>query len=128
MKIFAAIVLVLCTTSANVSTARAECYGEAATAYGCGVPANTGVNMAGRSAPSLEAFGSTEAPVLPDTGYYNQPQGSTDVITPEEQHRMMRNIVLGKGGSNPARSAQMRAVNSAAQPIRRSGSFPARIR
>lgn len=128
MKTFSIIAIALISISLNISLAYGECYGDAAAAYGCGVPANPGSARPGKPSARLEAFGTTDGPVLPDTGYYNHNQGSIDVITPEERHRMMRNIVLGRGGSNRSKSAQMRAVNSAAQPLRRSGSMPARTR
>ena len=114
--------------SFQITPAHGECYGDAAAAYGCGVPAREAPNTSGRARPSLEQFGNTERPVLPDLGYYDQPSSSTDVITPEERHRMMRNIVLGKGGVYRSRRAHNSAIESAARPIRRSGSMPVRTR
>lgn len=128
MKALSIIALAIICISSNLSSAHAECYGEAAAAYGCGVPANPASVRPGRPSASLEVFGSTDEPVLPDTGYHDQNQSSTDVLTPEERHRMMRNIVLGRVSSSASRSAQTRAVNSAAQPLRRSGSLPSNIR
>jgi len=128
MRFFTVAALFFIAISANVTVAHGECYGEAAAAYGCGVPVNGGSARPGRASPSLEEFGSKEGPVLPDTGYYNQDQDPNDVVTPEERHRMMRGIVLGRDSMSRSKSAQMRAVNSASQPLRRSGSLPARIR
>jgi hypothetical protein len=112
----------------NGSLAQAECYGDAAEAYGCGVPSQRSSGKSSRNSPSLERFGSDEAPVLPDTGYNNQGQSTSDVITPEERYKMLRGIVLGRGGATRSRTIQMQAVNSAGRPLRRSGSLPARTR
>jgi hypothetical protein len=127
MRIFSLLALSVITVGVHISSAQAECYGDAADAYGCGVPAQRPTGKSPRNAPSLERFGSDNDPVLPDTGYY-QNQNATDVITPEERHRMMRGIVLGRGGSTRSRSVLTQAINSAGRPVRRSGAMPARTR
>ncbi len=128
MRIFSLLALSVITIGMRISSVEAECYGDAADAYGCGVPAQRTVGKHPKRGPSLEKFGSDEAPVLPDVGYYNQGQSASDVITPEERHRMMRGIVLGRSIPTRSRTAQMQAVNSAARPIRRSGAMPVRTR
>lgn len=128
MRIFFLLTLSVLTVGVHVSSAQAECYGDAADAYGCGVPVQRPAGKSSRNGPSLERFGSDSGPVLPDTGYSNQGQGSTDVITAEERHRMMRGIVLGRGGPTRSRSVHMQAVNSAGRPVRRSGAMPVRTR
>lgn len=112
----------------HTAPAHGECYGDAAAAYGCGVPAAESAAGSNRNTASLEEFGSTGGPILPDTGSHNRQGGPVDYLTPEERTRMMRNIVLGRGGAMRSKSAQLNAVNSAARPLRRSGSMPARIR
>jgi hypothetical protein len=128
LSIFAGVALSFIAYGGQLSLAHGECYGDAAAAYGCGVPAKPAQNRPSRGNPSLEQFGTTDGPVLPDTGFYDQSSNSTDVITAEERYRMMRNIVLGRGGSSRSRRAQISAVESAARPLRRSGSMPARTR
>lgn len=128
MRIFSLLALSVLNFGMLISVVQAECYGDAADAYGCGVQVQRPVGKSTKRGPSLEKFGSDEGPVLPDVGYYNQGQSSSDVITPEERHRMMRGIVLGRAAPTRSRSAQMQAVNSAARPVRRSGSMPVRTR
>jgi hypothetical protein len=113
--------------STLVSSAYAECYGDAAEAYGCGTQGATGPKKASRPPASLESFGSNDGPVLPNLGY-NQDSESDDVITPEERRQMMRSIVLGRTGSSTSQADHQRAINSSARPLRRSGSMPVRTR
>lgn len=124
--LFTALILSVVTSGVLVNSVQAECYGDAIAAYGCNVPKNTA--RAAAPAAKLEMFGSSAAPVLPDLGYHNQNQNPNDVITAEERHRMMRNIVLGKRNATRSQSIQLNAVNSASRPLRRSGSMPARTR
>jgi hypothetical protein len=126
MRTLSVLTLTILFLSAHVSSAHGECYGEAAAAYGCGVPAGQTKSTVTRSASGLERFGSNEGPVLPDTG--NSNNSSSDVITPEERHQMMRRIVLGRGTSSRSAAALNSAVNSAARPLRPIGSMPARTR
>lgn len=104
----------------TASSARAECYGDAAAMYGC-APVQ-GAQAAPRSgAGNLERFGASEAPVLPDTRY-RDPQGGTasDVITAEERRRMLRGIVLGNRRTY-SQGSHIQAVNASGRPVRRSG-------
>ena len=106
--------------AATISSASAECYGDAAAMYGC-APAQ-GAQAAPRSgAGNLERFGASEAPVLPDTRY-RDPQGGTtsDVITPEERRRMLRGIVLGNRRTY-SQGSYMQAIQASGRPVRRSG-------
>jgi|GEM_PF-3061930 len=109
------------------SSASAECYGDAAEAYGCGAQGTAGAKRSNRPAASLESFGIDDGPVLPNLGY-NQNSDSDDVISSEERRRMMRSIVLGRTGSTASQSAQQSAINSAARPLRRARAMPARTR
>ncbi|MFN4894367.1 MAG: hypothetical protein ACK5GN_12515 [Pseudomonadota bacterium] len=137
MKAFSIIILAALFSGVHASNALCECYGEAAAAYGCGAPvngapSNGAPSKVGRPVPSLERFGSDDGPVLPDTGHYYHGQGqnggASDVITDEERQRMLRDIVLGRGGSARSNGALANAVDSAARPVRRSGAMPARTR
>ena len=101
------------------STAHAECFGEAAEAYGCGI-----------SAPregTLQEFGSSSKPVVP---YYG-PQSNNPfdgLFSRQEQRHMLRGIVLSNlARARFANQAFNRAVNSNAQPIRRQGNEPVTI-
>lgn len=98
---------------ATASHGYAECFGEAAEAYGCGV-----------SAPQegqLQQFASSNQGVVP---YYGSPKRSPydGLFTRQEQRQMLRSIVLGHlRGNQQAANAFNRAMNYNAQAIRRSG-------
>jgi hypothetical protein len=120
--------LALLTQSALANLASAECYGDAAEAYGCGAPAPVSAKRSSRPASALESFGSSDEPVLPDLRYGTNGSDSDDVISPEERRQMMRSIVLGRGGNTASQAAHQQAVNSAARPLRRAQAMPARTR
>jgi hypothetical protein len=111
--------LSLSVLSTTISSALAECYGDAAAMYGC-APTQSGQAVS-RSSGNLERFGASEGAVIPDTRY-RDPQGGTtsDVITPQERQRMLRSIVLGSRGTYSQRS-HIQAITAASRPIRRSG-------
>ena len=92
------------------SSASAQCFGDAAQAYGCGV-----------SAPregTLQTFGTAGKPVVP---YYG-PKGRSPfdgLFTPWEQRQMLRGIVMNNmTRARFANQAFQRSVNSNANPIR----------
>lgn len=119
--------LLFISTDANL--AQAECYGDAAEAYGCGAPAVQGAGRASRPSPSLERFGSTDGPVLPDLGYSQHNSDSDDIITYEERRKMMKSIILGRGGrSTASQQAHQQAINSSGRPLRRAQAMPSRTR
>jgi len=97
--------------------AHAECYGDAAAMYGCGVQ---GSAPSKRAEGTLEHFGDSRAPVLPDVAYNQGSSISDDVITPQDRRRMLRSIVLGGRRSYSQRS-HLQAINNAGRPLRRSG-------
>ena len=101
-----------------ITSAYAECYGDAASMYGCG-PASSASKPSRRSG-NLEHFGDSSAPVLPDVA--SSQQGSDDVITQQERRRMLRSIVLGSGRRTWSERSFMQAINSSGRPVRRSGS------
>lgn len=93
-------------------SAQAQCFGETAAAYGCGV-----------SAPqegSLASFGTSGQAILPR---YAQQNGSPfdGLFSPREQKAMLRNIVVGNlSGSRSASAAFNRAVNANSRALRKS--------
>lgn len=93
-------------------SAQAQCFGETAAAYGCGVS----VAQEG----SLTSFGAPGQAILPR---YAQQKGSPfdGLFTPRENRDMLRNIVVGNlSGSRSASAAFNRAVNANARPVRKS--------
>ena len=96
----------------TAKTSHAECFGEAADAYGCGI-----------SAPqegSLASFGSPGQAVVPR---YAQGKGSPfDGLFSRNEHRqMLRSIVLGNlSGAQGASGAFNKAINSNSRALRRS--------
>jgi hypothetical protein len=117
--------LLICAMSAGfvlaatcITSAHAECYGDAASMYGCG--ATTSASKPARRSGNLEHFGDASAPVLPDVA--SSQAGADDVITSQERRRMLRSIVLGSGRRSWSERSFMQAVNSSGRPLRRSGS------
>jgi hypothetical protein len=106
--------------SATAPNALAECYGDAASMYGCG-PKQAPQQVTSRGG-SLERFGGDDAPVLPDTGYQNQDATASDVVTAQESRRMLRGIVLGTNRRNNFSQRTLNnAMNASGQPLRRAG-------
>lgn len=105
--------------SACASSAQAECYGDAADMYGCGSAAATASKKASRQG-SLEHFGDTSDPVLPDIAN-PQDQTASDVITPQERRRMLRSIVMGNSRRTLSERSFIQTMNQSGRPIRRSG-------
>ena len=93
-------------------TANAECFGEAADAYGCGVAAP--------QEGSLASFGTQGQAVMPRYA----PMGGSpfDGLFSRAEHRqMLRGIVIGNmNGARSASNAFARAVNSNARALRKS--------
>lgn len=109
-----------------LSIASAQCYGEAAESYGCGVapgsaansaPSRSATIRAPRGPASLEAFGN-QAPVLPDTRFMRQRDRRVDYVSPEERYEMMRNIVLGRNTTSYNQGLHASAINGGGQTWR----------
>lgn len=97
---------------AVAGTARAECFGETADAYGCGIAAP--------QEGSLASFGAQGQAVIPR---YAQAHGSPfdGLFAPHEHRQMLRNIVIRNlGGAQAASNAFNRAMNSNARALRKS--------
>jgi hypothetical protein len=107
--------------------AYAQCYGDAAEAYGCGAPSSADSKQmpsrssalsAQRPPAALEAFGNTQAPVLPDTRFMRRNDRQQDYVSPEERFEMMRNIVLGRTGNMYNQGLHTSAINGGGQTWR----------
>lgn len=93
-------------------SAQAQCFGETAAAYGCGVAAP--------QEGSLTSFGAPGQAILPR---YAQQNGSPfdGLFSPREHREMLRNIVIGNlSGSRSASAAFNRAVNANSRALRKS--------
>lgn len=101
--------------------AKAECYGEAARMYGCGV-----VPKHQTRGGSLEQFGGRSTPVLPDMGYQYRIDND-DFITVQESRRMMRDLILQRNRTNnTSQAAFQAAIGNTGRSIRRSGGSTSR--
>lgn len=101
--------------------ANAECYGDAAAMYGCGVTPKHQTRGG-----SLEQFGGRKNQVLPYTGYYSS-NSTDDYISVEESRRMMRDIILQRNQrNNTSRAAFQAAIGNTGRSIRRSGGSTSR--
>jgi hypothetical protein len=100
------------------SHAYAECYGDAAAMYGCGVQ---GGAPAKRAEGTLEYFGDSRAPVLPDVAYNQGTSISDEVVTNQDRRRMLRSIILGGGRRPYSQRSHFQAINNSGRPLRRSG-------
>lgn len=95
------------------SSAFAECFGEAASAYGCGVAAP--------QESRLQNFGSSGNQITPYYGPQNR-SPYDGLFTHREQRAMLRSIVLGhRNRTSQANTAFNRAMNYNARAIRRVG-------
>ena len=94
-------------------SAHAECFGEAASAYGCG--------LAAPQQNRLQNFGSSGNEVAPYYGPQNR-SPYDGLFTHKEQRAMLRSIVLGhRNRTGQANTAFSRAMNYNARAIRRVG-------
>ena len=94
------------------TTSQAECFGEAADAYGCGI--------AGPQEGSLVSFGAQGQSVTPR---YARASGSPfdGLFSAQEHRQMLRGIVINNmNGSRSASNTFNRAVNSNARALRKS--------
>ena len=100
-----------------VSPALAQCYGDAADAFGCGVSRP--------SEASLESFGDSRNDVVPD--YYGNSRAisTSELFSQEETMNYYRRLYRGWRGNNWSESALRNSMNSQSQPLRRSNNIPA---
>ncbi len=100
---------------ASAPAAQAQCFGETADAYGCGV-----------SAPregTLQSFGPSNQVVIPAYNYGRPNQSVFDgLFTKQEQRSMLRHIVISNlSRSHMANQAFARSMNYNARALRRQG-------
>jgi hypothetical protein len=125
-KVILTLTLAIALILPPLSSASAQCYGDAAESYGCAVEVGAGSNSASsrsatirapRGPASLEAFGS-QAPVLPDTRFMRQSERRIEYVSPEERYEMMRNIVLGRNTTSYNQGLHASAINGGSQTWR----------
>jgi hypothetical protein len=109
MKSYVALALIIFST---ISSASAECYGDAAHAFGCGVSR--------RSEATLETFGSSSNYVVPD---YGTPQGLTvdDVYSPREDFQNFKRAIRTRRSNRWVENTYNRSMQSTARPLRSFG-------
>jgi hypothetical protein len=106
MRFLACSLVMLVTFTSNT---QAECFGDAAQAFGCGVQR--------REESSLQSFGDSRNEVIPDYGTPRQ-ISVDDLFTADEQAMMYRNIILNRGVSGASNGALQRSVQGGSQPNR----------
>jgi hypothetical protein len=99
--------------------AHAECYGDAAAMYGCGAQ---GASQPKRAEGTLEHFGDSRAPVLPDVAYNQGSSVSDEVVTPQDRRRILRSVVLGGGRRPYSNRSHIQAINNSGRSLRTIGS------
>ena len=99
----------LCLSFVFASSAMAQCYGDAAAAFGCGVPA--------AKEDTLESFGDSRNEVAPD--YYGNSRYITanDLFSHQETINQYKRIYLGRG-NRWSEQAFRNSLDRSAQPIR----------
>jgi hypothetical protein len=98
------------------SSAYAQCYGDAAEAFGCGI---SRPNEA-----TLESFGDSRNEVLPDYYGSSRPISVHDLFSQQETINFYRRIYRGGRSTTGAEQALRRSMNSQSQPIRSFGNLP----
>lgn len=111
MKLYVAIALAIVST---ISTASAECYGDTAQAFGCGISR--------QSEASLETFGTSGNYVVPD---YGTPRTLTvdDVYSPREDFQNFKRAVRGRRTNRWVEQTYNRSMMSSARPLRAFGNI-----
>ncbi len=109
--ILAAVCLTLCITS----TASAQCYGEAAAAFGCGISRG--------QEDTLESFGDSRNEVRPDYGY-SRPITAEDLFTTQQTIGFYRRIYTGWRNNRWSEQAFRDSMNFGSRPIRAYGNLP----
>jgi hypothetical protein len=97
-----------------LTSAQAECYGDAAEAYGCG----STIKREG----TLERFGGSDSrPIIIDNGNYGHTKRSPydNLFTPEEERKMFKSVVLGASkGNGMSNGYQNRSYRSNSRALR----------
>lgn len=122
MKYSVTIALLLTSFSVTLGTAasaHAQCYGESAQAFGCGVDAG--------SSGDLQRFGASDTnAILPD---YGAEDGfSPDALfSDQERKKMYRKLIVKPSSSSGADSALQRSMNASSRPLRMQKSVASRF-
>jgi hypothetical protein len=105
----------LCLSIVFASPVFAECYGDAAEAFGCGVPRSND--------SSLESFGDSRDEVLPD--YYGnaRPISASDLFSHQEMVSFYRRIYRGRT-NNWSEATFRNSMNRQSGPLRRFTNTP----
>ncbi|MEY4667311.1 MAG: hypothetical protein RL518_10 [Pseudomonadota bacterium] len=106
----------LCLCIAFSSSAAAQCYGDAAEAFGCG--------GSRASQGTLESFGDSRDEVLPDYYGNSRPVSAQELFSYQETMNFYRRLYRGGRGYGWSDQAFRRSMNSQSQPIRQFGNLP----
>lgn len=99
------------------SSAVAECYGDAAQAFGCGVSRN--------QEATLESFGNSRNEVVPDYGYgYARQISAEDLFSHQHTLQAYRRLYNGWRGNRWSEQAFRNSMNRGTQPVRSFGNLP----
>lgn len=109
--ILAAVCLTLCCASNSF----AQCYGEAASAFGCGVSRG--------QEDTLESFGSSRNEVLPEYGR-TRAITAEDLFSHEQTIGFYRRIYTGWRNNRWSEQAFRDSMNFGARPVRSYGNLP----
>lgn len=97
------------------STSFAQCYGDAAAAFGCGIPRG--------QEDTLESFGDSRNEVRPDYGYSQQISAS-QLFSTQETVGFYRRLYTGWRNNRWSEQAFRDSMNFGARPIRSYGNVP----
>lgn len=101
--------------ASGISIASAQCYGDAAQAFGCGVSR--------ASEGTLSRFGDEPTEVLPDYGT-SRTMSVDDLFTPQEQRQMYKALVMRRGQLQRSNNTLYRTMEANQRPLRPSGNLP----
>jgi hypothetical protein len=97
------------------SSAFAECYGDAAQAFGCGI-------SRGQEA-RLESFGDSRNEVVPDYGY-SRPIRADELFSQQDTIAAYRRLYNGWRGNRWSEQAFRNSMNRGSEPVRAFGNLP----
>lgn len=103
----------LCLSFVFASSAMAQCYGDAAEAFGCGVST--------ANEDTLESFGDSRNEVVPDYHGNSRPITASDLFSHQETMNHYKRVYMGRG-NRWSEQAFRNSVNRSAQPLRAWGS------
>jgi hypothetical protein len=97
------------------SSAFAQCYGDAAQAFGCGVSR--------AQEATLESFGNSKNNIAPDYGYA-RPVRADDLFSYEESINAYRRLYNRRRGNSWSEQSFRDSMNRGSQPLRSFGNLP----